>query len=90
MGKSKERFNLSAIIREIKKAPRHLADLRQRVLKHERANKSELRARRRYGDKAVDAAIAAAIKAKRNQEFFERDRPYPALMKWYRSINSLN
>ncbi len=52
---------------------------------HDRANRSELRARRRHGDKAVTEATRAAMKAGLAEHFITQRHPYPALMKWFLS-----
>lgn len=50
---------------------------------HQRANMSEMFARRDHGDDKVDAAIQAAIQSGLNRNFMMQPDPYGALMRWH-------
>jgi hypothetical protein len=51
---------------------------------HQRANTSEMLARQKYGDAAVDAAREAAVKAGLGTHFLTQSNPYEAVMTWDR------
>jgi hypothetical protein len=50
---------------------------------HQRANQSEMFARREHGDEKVEAAIQAAVQAGINRNFMMQPDPYGALMRWH-------
>ena len=52
---------------------------------HQRANMSEMLARREHGPEKVDAAVQAAINAGLNRNFMQQPDPYAALMTWHNS-----
>jgi hypothetical protein len=52
---------------------------------HQRANMSEMLARREHGPEKVDAAVQAAINAGLNRYFMQQPDPYSALMTWHNS-----
>lgn len=51
---------------------------------HQRANTSEMLARGKYGDAAVEAARDAAVKAGLGNHFLTQANPYEAVMEWHR------
>lgn len=51
---------------------------------NERANVSEMIARQKYGDEAVEAATQAAVREGAGQHFMRQRDPYGALMQWHR------
>lgn len=58
-------------------------------LAHERANMSEMVARQRFGDAAVEAAQQAAIRAGAGPYFLQQRDPYGALLQWHRQQSFL-
>lgn len=56
----------------------------QQALINERANMSELRARDKFGDEAVDKAIQAATSQGLGPQFMQARDPYGALMTWHK------
>jgi hypothetical protein len=52
---------------------------------HQRANMSEMLARREHGPEKVDAAVQAALQAGLNRNFMAQPDPYAALMSWHNS-----
>jgi len=50
---------------------------------HQRANTSEMLARRDHGDEKVEAAVQAAVAAGINRNFMMQPDPYGALMRWH-------
>lgn len=50
---------------------------------HQRANMSEMFARRDHGDEKVEAAVQAAVAAGLNRNFMMQADPYGALMRWH-------
>ncbi len=59
----------------------------QEMAIHQRANTSEMLARQKHGDQAVDQAIQAAIKTGLNRNFMQQSDPYRALMDWNNTQN---
>lgn len=68
---------------------RYQAAVFQQQLANERANMSEMLARQKYGDAAVQAAQQAAIAAGAGQHFMRQRDPYGALMQWHRQQSFL-
>lgn len=67
---------------------RENAQLRQTMQEqavHQRANTSEMIAREKFGDTAVDAAVAAAKQQGLGDVFLGKQRPYQELMGWHNS-----
>lgn len=56
----------------------------QTMLMHERANMSEVAARRAFGDEAVDKAVTAATQANIAAQFLRARDPYGALLEWHK------
>ena len=50
---------------------------------HQRANMSEMLARRDHGSEKVDKAVQAAVEAGLNRNFMSQPDPYRALMDWH-------
>jgi hypothetical protein len=50
---------------------------------HQRANMSEMLARREHGPEKIDAAVQAATQAGLNRNFMQQSDPYAALMSWH-------
>ena len=50
---------------------------------HQRANMSEMLARRDHGSEKVDRAVQAAVQAGLNRNFMNQPDPYRALMDWH-------
>lgn len=50
---------------------------------HQRANVSEMFARKEHGDEKVEAAIQAAVQSGLNRNFMMQPDPYGALMRWH-------
>jgi hypothetical protein len=59
------------------------AQMQEQAL-HQRANMSEMLARREHGSE-VDAAVQAAVEAGLNRQFMAKPDPYAALMQWHKS-----
>lgn len=56
----------------------------QEMAVHSRANMSEMLARSKHGDAAVEAAREAAVKAGLGTHFLQQANPYESLMEWDR------
>lgn len=62
-----------------------IAQQMQEQALHQRANTSEMLARRDHGDSEVDAAVQAAVQAGINRNFMTQPDPYGALMRWHQA-----
>lgn len=62
-----------------------LASQQQEQALHQRANMSEMLARRDHGSEQVDAAVQAAIQAGLNRNFMAQPDPYAALLQWHKA-----
>lgn len=69
----------------LKREQQEIARTLQEQAIHQRANMSEMLARREHGDAFIDEARDAAIQAGLNRNFMNQPDPYAALAQWYRS-----
>lgn len=67
----------------------HLQQQFNQRLLDERANFSEMRARDKFGDEAVDKALQAALAQNLGPQFLAQRDPYGSLIQWHKRVTAL-